>query len=1143
MLRLPILWLVFMCWGVTASAETAALARKSDESSGNTRLHSEALLTKESALETLGDLYAARRLLSEAAPDTKQIDVLKRRAWLEDAYGSNGADAYLALLNAQTENKASTADISETAKRGLIVALRTERLDLATKFADRLAASGDRSGLDLVRPRKSAFDSRTEILGGTDALRFLITGSTKGKRDRILADYSRALSALAPTPNSPARPTEWQKTAGIVHEYFQRVSMLASLGTRKDDYIDVLLSFGKKADRQRTQKVFSILGLKLKRSKAGLQLESAEGKSQVKKQDTLAALAIDDQAIQEALAAGKPYDLKIAVDSVPVYPSADVWRKAFYGRERLPGGLVEAFVTDPRIPRIYLALSSMDRAVAEALLQVVPLWTLADRYTAQLSLFSAALAMNGKAAEVPGGSGANVVWRQLTGVDPTDAVPFFESVLSRDGGQLIAFFYALSQLDIAHQRFFTRSPERAKRFYDLFRASPEMRNYGALRFGSSSFVEFLRGVPLNEDGTVDFPGAPEVWMVAKGQSASGTSLAKMTRKLKRAAAPDDEDEILIRLAGTEYKSQDRRQSELANFIAVTRIDEQRDEPLDPDSALLLAQGYASYGGLYPYFAEIGDFDAADYQKAFSLESKLSSVDKVTANTRLGELHSFLALLALLRENDVVQSKEVLQLYRKCIDRFINANDAAAWTIASLNAVDDLARTPAPGTSSRDVAIRALCLGGISGTPGYRERAYQQVLALQKVPSLDALFTISTSLKEASKNPAKLDEVQRQLSTFGVLTPPKAWRLAGETQKNLELYQTAEAQALLVKLREKLAKRKRNQAEIGKLSDQLLAQLEPWMQLAMTGQIYARFLDPADLLASEDPMLLRKHQFVALDSHTGKTRWFTPADLSISSEGQGSYFVGGLAEFSIAAGRARAEGNRVGGPASVPLAGAIYASLRATNWSAVTSGGVQSFAATVRLARESIVESALSPLMYRELEQDSRGLLSLTRRKALLEAVDERDWPVTWDSVSISDLYFLGEMLLENAPKELWSSPPLTAMKTAAEHRSKLDFLGSVAPELSGCAQPRLRRYEPYEDYQLHIRPERLSERLAELKLYAAWVADGSAWEPKILSGLDSPAADALLSKMAMRDMWDWSGALDFYRSLKAEDLEPLLNQP
>jgi hypothetical protein len=73
-------------------------------------------------------------------------------------------------------------------------------------------------------------------------------------------------------------------------------------------------------------------------------------------------------------------------------------------------------------------------------------------------------------------------------------------------------------------------------------------------------------------------------------------------------------------------------------------------------------------------------------------------------------------------------------------------------------------------------------------------------------------------------------------------------------------------------------------------------------------------------------------------------------------------------------------------------------------------------------------------------------------------------------------------------------------------------------------------------------PDPLSQRLAELKINLAWLADNAAWEPERLIRLAEPTADDLVTKLKMRDARDWSGALDAYRGLKADTVEALLNQ-
>jgi hypothetical protein len=116
------------------------------------------------------------------------------------------------------------------------------------------------------------------------------------------------------------------------------------------------------------------------------------------------------------------------------------------------------------------------------------------------------------------------------------------------------------------------------------------------------------------------------------------------------------------------------------------------------------------------------------------------------------------------------------------------------------------------------------------------------------------------------------------------------------------------------------------------------------------------------------------------------------------------------------------------------------------------------------------------------------------------------------------------------------------MKQAAQHSVEPDMLGSVAPGLSGCAQPRFQRYEPYEEYQHQLMPDLIAQRLAELKINLAWLADNAAWEPDAVIRLAEPVAGDLLARLKMRDNWDWNAALDAYRSLKAENLEPFLSR-
>ncbi len=1108
------------------------------------------VLAKENALESLGDIYGARRLLTARATGDLDSEILKRRAFLEDAYGSAAPEAYAARLQMLVKSEAPQADVVELCRRGLLVSIRNERYDVAKTFADVLAKAGDRNGQDLLQLRKSTESASSELLGGVDAFNFLVFGGGKANPDHILVNYSRKLSGTVADSHEAVATKEWLLLQARIHEYFQIVGELAALGERKNGHFEISLNLGDKAGKQRTEKVFGILGLKLKSNKEGLAVKAAVGKSEAKKQDTLAALAIDDASIQEALAAGKSYTLEIPIDSVPIFPNSEFWQAVSGEHDKRPGGMAEWLVANPRTARLFYALNSMDRETGKILVRSISIRKLDEHYSSLLSLYGAALTVRGGVAEVPGGPRAATTWQGFTGVSPATAVPFIEALLNKDEGRTIAFFYSLSQLDAQHQQFFTRSPERLKRFYDCFRESAEMRRGGERRLTSGSFVEFLREVPLNDDLSVNFPGSAEVWMVAKGGNATLSSVAKLNRKMKRSVAPDSEDAILLRLATSGYKTRLGEQSELANFIATVHIDAQRSEPLSPQAALLLAQGYANYAGLYSYLGELGDLDEADYQKLFSLADRFKAFGVVTANLRLGGLHSFLAMTALLRERGNVPEADVIAIFRKGLDRYLAANGPAAWAIASLNNVDDLDRLTAPHADSHNAAVQALMLG--NSASARRQKLFAHVLTLQKAPSLDALFTIRADLdkiqsaaQRQSTSADAVDDAQRQVSTFVVLPIPKAWRVDSDRKKYLDLFTNTDALAVIGKIREKQAKRKQYPSEVQKLADNLTADLEPWVELALVSRIYARYLDPSDLLVSEDPMLVRKHEFAELGARSGPISYFTTSNLQISSAGEGSYFIGGLAEFALSAGEARSSGNHIGGTGEF-FAKAIFSSIRATDWSAVGPAALQSFGATVRIAREWIVQSAVSQPALELLEQETLGLLSLNRRRLLIDGIEQRDWPAVWESVSVSDLYFLGQMLLEKpatagALSEIWKLQPVSAMRQLALQQKDMDALGAVAPSLNGCPQPRLRRYAPYEEYERYYMPGPMAQRTAELKLYLAWIADNRAWADDALEDISPAIADKLLKTIQMRDPYDWSAIIAACRSLTAENLEALMS--
>lgn len=210
-----------------------------------------------------------------------------------------------------------------------------------------------------------------------------------------------------------------------------------------------------------------------------------------------------------------------------------IWAAQMPGKQPAPGLLFEAFAKNLKTARVYAGLSSMDPRAAQAILSSVGLKGLLDGEERYLHRYGAAIALNGEAADVPGGDRATGAWSDLLGSNAGQGLAFFRTLLTKDRGRALAFYSTIAQLDPAHQRFFTASASRLGRFYRFYLDSPEAQvQAGQLPQGTTVF-EFFRDIPLTEDGHVRFPGSPEVWMVVKGQSTSTSRNEKLLRKASR----------------------------------------------------------------------------------------------------------------------------------------------------------------------------------------------------------------------------------------------------------------------------------------------------------------------------------------------------------------------------------------------------------------------------------------------------------------------------------------------------------------------------------------------------------------------------------------------------------------------------------
>jgi len=621
----------------------------------------------------------------------------------------------------------------------------------------------------------------------------------------------------------------------------------------------------------------------------------------------------------------------------------------------------------------------------------------------------------------------------------------------------------------------------------------------------------------------------------------------MMKKVTKAAAPEVEDEILLRLAQTRYTDKLVKHSELENFLSVARIDAHRPRPLDDASALILAQNYSEFSGSYAYFTDITGLESSDYSQFFASMERARSHSPLDANAELGQLHSLVEWICLLRRHRAIGDEEAAKLFRFVAGQFAAADGAAEYSAASLESVRTIlgfCKLP-DQTLTADERIRG-CLLGADAQPGSRRNVeFQRVLELQKVPSLAALLKIQEETKKlATTGTAALAAIEKFTSGLPLVELPKNTKVGGKEKENIIRYDPAPIHKIVAQLEQKAAKKKQNAKEIEKLSEELLAALEPQISLALAGQVYAYFLRPADLVISEDPLLLRKHHYLNFSSEGGRKEPAPESSFEQASEGIGSNFSGGFAQFGLSSATAAGAAWKTAGHAGEEAIAAQIAAIRGTAWERIEESDLRLVGLRTTAAREWIVESASHPGEFQTLSEETEGLLSLTRRADLLNGIETRNWPKVWDAVTLPDLFALGGKYVERFKSDPWPSPAAATLRqvSSSNDGARLNLLGAVTFPSFGCSHPHLIANAPYEEYARHMFPTEIAERAAEFKLFLVFLADGLGVEPPALGNVAEPLAAKAFHHAKMTDSRDWRALMGAFASIGPNDLREALQQ-
>ena len=652
----------------------------------------------------------AAAALSKAAPRKMnpqlETDLAIARYFLKDLDGAEAAATESIRLDAKREFPRSefVLGVILDARRNYDAARQhlSQYLELAPKGADaedartRIANLGktETAALPLAEDSGAAEPVTTEgeawVPGGRKALAAIAhLGEVPSYAD-FFPQYCRAIADEITIGSSRGIPAYKE----AIRAYLAAVSSLTALGERRDSGTAITLSLATDAGRKRTEQVLEILGWNLTRRKDGsFTAEPGNQPADGLRQQIPSALGIDEISMRQTIEAGREFRFEIPSESAQ-FTASDRWSELFKNVPALPaGGIAGVLATDGQLAKTCAGLGGMGPPAAAAVISAVGLRDLATRYADVLARDGAAFALAANGVATPGGAEAEPVWRKLAGVSPRNVPAFFRALIEKQQGRLAAFYLALSRGDEAHQRFFTRTSQRAERFLAWYREGEEFR-HGQARQVDGWRTEFFRNLPLDKSGNVRFPGGKRVW----------------------SASDEPDDEVLLTSKAIEA------------LAPLAVLEERRKARLDEASARLLVQHYAEWRPLFPYLASLPSLGAEEFQALAAFAGTVGQYPPEEQNAVLGEWDSLVELIDRGVKAGALDGPAAARAFRRVSVDLLAPNHAAK----ALNALRELAGGGADLNES--VPANLLRLGGA------RRAAFDRVLKLQNVPRIEASAT-------------------------------------------------------------------------------------------------------------------------------------------------------------------------------------------------------------------------------------------------------------------------------------------------------------------------------------------------------------------------------------------------------------------
>ena len=850
-------------------------------------------------------------------------------------------------------------------------------------------------------------------------------------------------------------------------------------------------------------------------------------------------------ALEEALQAGQPFVYPFPASQVPLLFSQADWVAVAKEGNKGAHDLVDALLRDPALARLYWALARTDAETREALKQSIGLGKLLP-FAAVLDFYGSHICVRSGRVVVPGGSGAESVWKDLVGASPESPAEFVPRLLAKDKGWLAAYFDALARVNQTQQAHFTEA-HRLKRFYEAFRAPDASADAARPVFRPSpGLLLLVTRLQWEPSGEPHVPGNLEVWKEILRQKTDSKIIRDWGKRAGHGNHPEQLVEAMFAISRA-----DTELGPLQAYLMLSELDHRRspDKPLSPQIVLLMGSKFAQFSNQYLVFSEFPDLSDASVNRFLNVAE---AIDKIPNHTlrgnAMGTFQATIGLWQILARQGEISSASLNESWQGVIKPFGKVGSPNQLFDAGRDSLRELLLAATGKPSGSQDEIIDLLAGPFQVSPE-SQRIHQElasgirsVLDGQRLVSLDTLLALGNGINEMARGEPvgdRLVPLAAQLREFEM--PRPIFSGSERTQWAAGIYNNRHTE---LQMRTDLIKMIKSPGSPVQL-EEARGQLAPFLRDTLVGLNYAYYEPPGAQALHHNPLFVRSHDFAGETVSGVERLWQAPQMFGEGSPaGGGAHLVGSLADLPYVL--AQVEQDFIA-PENVQaliwreLVPGLLSSATLPRWWSVSRNELHAVTLyqksgeellTASIENENLRAQVMNILSDRMVPQRSERV-GQALRTGRLEELIPRMMP--------ADTFYLAAEYRRNFPGQTDSFGPAgheletLCRKYPAEinwERLSQDF-GVPHPILTQSYARELLNLKPFpafEGYSSRL----LAESWDSSNLYWARLADEMGYSPVMLNRLVPQLTRRMIEKIFATDFEDWPAILRAMRETGEE---------